>query len=63
MKCLHKATGEERAVKILTKANMAEDEKLRLKYEIDLLKNLDHPGIVRLYEVFEDQKRFFLATE
>jgi serine/threonine protein kinase len=42
---------------------MLEDEKLRLKYEIDLLKNLDHPGIVRLYEVFEDVKRFFLVTE
>jgi len=63
MKCIHKASGEERAVKILLKANMLEDEKLRLKYEIDLLKNLDHPGIVRLYEVFEDVKRFFLVTE
>ncbi len=60
MKCMHKDSGEERAVKILTKANMLEEEKIRLKYEIDLLKNLDHPGIVRLFEVFEDKKRIFL---
>lgn len=39
---------------MLKKSEMSDKEKLRLKYEIDILKNLDHPNIVRLYEVFED---------
>jgi calcium-dependent protein kinase len=34
-----------------------------LRYEIDVLKNLDHPNILRLYEVFEDKKCIYLVTE
>lgn len=32
-------------------------------HEIDILKNLDHPNILRLYEFYEDPKRFYLVTE
>ena len=42
---------------------MDDKEKIRLKYEIDILKNLDHPNIVRLYEVFEDKRCIYLVTE
>lgn len=42
---------------------MNEQEKIRLKYEVNILKNLNHPNIVRLYEVFEDSKHIFLVTE
>jgi len=62
-KCTLKATGEIRAVKIIDKACMDEQEKVRLSYEIDILKNLNHPNIVRLYEVFEDLATIFLVTE
>jgi len=34
-----------------------------LLYEIDLLKNLTHPNIVKLYETFEDQKYYYMVTE
>ena len=54
---------EVRAVKIMDKAHMDEDEKIRLRYEIDILKNLNHPNIVRLYEVFEDKNIIMLVTE
>lgn len=50
-------------MKILHKKNMDEKEKVRLQYEIDILKNLDHPNIVRLYEVFEDKQNIYLVTE
>lgn len=42
---------------------MDDREKVRLKYEIDILKNLDHPNIVRLYEVFEDKDSMYLVQE
>jgi len=42
---------------------MTNSEKTRLLYEIDILKNLNHPNIVRLYEVFEDKNSIFLVTE
>lgn len=31
--------------------------------EIDIMRQLDHPNIVRLFEVFQDEKRFYLVTE
>ncbi len=36
---------------------------MRLRYEIDILKNLTHPNILRLFEVFEDKKQIYLVTE
>ena len=42
---------------------MSLHEKVRLKYEINILKNLIHPNIVRLIEVFEDKNYIFLVTE
>lgn len=42
---------------------MSQNEKVRLQYEIDILKNLVHPNILRLYEVFQDKKQIFLVTE
>ena len=61
--CIHKATGEKRAVKRLVKDKMSPHARIRLDYEIDILKNLDHPNILRLYEVFEDKKYIYLVTE
>jgi len=52
-----------RAVKIINKNFVNNSEKTRLQYEIDILKNLNHPNIVRLYEVFEDRNSIFLVTE
>jgi len=34
-----------------------------MKYEIDILKNLDHPNIVKLYEIYETKSKIFLVTE
>ena len=61
--CIHKATGDKRAVKRLAKEKLSPNARIRLNYEIDILKNLDHPNILRLYEVFEDKKYIYLVTE
>ena len=31
--------------------------------EVNILKRLDHPNIIKLYDVYEDEKYFFLITE
>ena len=31
--------------------------------EITILKQMDHPNILKLYEFFQDDKRYFLVTE
>ena len=53
-KCFKKGTLEERAVKRIEKSKMNDQEKVRLQYEVNILKNLNHPNIVRLHEVFEE---------
>lgn len=31
--------------------------------EINILKDLDHPNIVKLYEFYQDEKYYYLITE
>ena len=42
---------------------MDETDRVRLQYEVEILKNLLHPNIVRLYEVYESKENIFLVTE
>ena len=35
----------------------------RFQAEIDILRSLDHPHILKLYEYFEDAKNVYLITE
>eukprot|EP00352_Strombidinopsis_acuminata_P004002 CAMPEP_0176397868 /NCGR_PEP_ID=MMETSP0126-20121128/45466_1 /TAXON_ID=141414 ORGANISM="Strombidinopsis acuminatum, Strain SPMC142" /NCGR_SAMPLE_ID=MMETSP0126 /ASSEMBLY_ACC=CAM_ASM_000229 /LENGTH=408 /DNA_ID=CAMNT_0017772431 /DNA_START=230 /DNA_END=1456 /DNA_ORIENTATION=- len=42
---------------------MDEDEKRMLFNEINILKEIDHPNIVKMYEFFEDEKRYYIVTE
>ncbi len=53
-KCLHKETKALRAVKIINKKYLAKEEREKLLNEIDILKQLDHPNILKLYEFFQD---------
>jgi hypothetical protein len=62
-KCLNKDTKSLRAVKIINKKYLEEDEKAKLLSEINILKQMDHPNILKLYEFFQDHKRYFLVTE
>ena len=48
------ATGAQRAVKTIHKKMVKNAEKLQL--EIDVMKGLDHPNIVKLYETYEDPR-------
>ena len=47
----------------MKKDKIKKEEQVRLRYEIDILRNLDHPNILRLHEVFEDKKQIYLVTE
>jgi len=62
-KCSNKKTGAIRAVKIIKKESLDSKEKQRFFTEIEVMRQLDHPNIVRLYEVYQDDKRFYLVTE
>lgn len=42
---------------------MDEDEKKMLFNEINNLRDLDHPNILKMYEFYEDPKRYYIVTE
>lgn len=42
---------------------MSEDEEKAFQEEMGILSKLDHPNILKLYEVFQDEKRYYLVTE
>jgi len=57
------ASGEVRAIKIIYKQNCSKSEQERIFNEITIMKTLDHPNIVRIYEYFQDQKYIFIVME
>ena len=50
--CTHKISGESRAVKFINKAKVADLKEVFQEFHI--LKSLDHPNIVRLYEFYDE---------
>ena len=62
-KCIHKKSGEKRAIKLIKKASLSSNEKTMLITEIEHLRTLQHPNILQLYESFEDDVNFYIVTE
>jgi len=48
---------------VLRKNLLDPKEMEMLKNEITILKDLDHPNIVKMYEFLEDEKRIYIVTE
>lgn len=60
---IHKNTGEVRAMKIIEKKLVSDEYVKSLLNEIEILKQLDHPNIVKIYEFYQDKMNFYLITE
>lgn len=60
-RCYHKPSGQVRAVKRIAKAGVT--DLLAVEHEVNVLRALDHPNIVRLYDVFEDKRYLYLCME
>jgi len=58
-----KKSGEEFAVKKIEKKKVEGDDIKLLRREIQIMKKLDHPNILKLYEVYEDDDSFYLVME
>ncbi|CZT98189.1 calcium-dependent protein kinase 1 [Plasmodium falciparum NF54] len=74
--CREKHGHGEKAIKVIKKSQFDKmkysitnkiecDDKIHeeIYNEISLLKSLDHPNIIKLFDVFEDKKYFYLVTE
>lgn len=63
-KIRHKNTGLIRAMKVISKRQLKNnyDEK-EIQNEIEVLKNVCHPNIIKLYEVYNDSESYYLINE
>eukprot|EP01102_Stenamoeba_stenopodia_P007388 TRINITY_DN206_c0_g8_i1.p1 TRINITY_DN206_c0_g8~~TRINITY_DN206_c0_g8_i1.p1 ORF type:complete len:898 (-),score=181.60 TRINITY_DN206_c0_g8_i1:97-2790(-) len=59
----HVLTGEKVAVKIIRKFMLDDNTMKLVRREINIMKLLKHPHIIRLYEVMETEKLLFLIME
>jgi len=61
VKGTHQVTKKVRAIKIISKGQMKNID--RFRREIELMKMMDHPNIIKLYESFEDHRNIYLVME
>jgi serine/threonine protein kinase len=60
----HSTKGSYVAIKILEKSRIKEQADIdRVVREIKILKEIDHPNFVKLYEIIENQERIYLIME
>ena len=52
-----------RAMKIIPEENVVQGEGASLIDEIEILKNLEHPNIMKVYESFVDKNNYYIVSE
>ena len=59
----HIPTGKEVAIKIIDKTQLNPGSLQKLFREVRIMKTLDHPNIVKLFQVIETEKTLYLVME
>lgn len=59
----HVPTGKEVAIKIIDKTQLNSSSLQKLFREVRIMKMLDHPNIVKLFQVIETEKTLYLVME
>ena len=62
-KGIHKLTGRTVAIKILNKKDMTIIDLELVKTEMDVLKICQHPNIIKLYDIHENEENIYLIME
>ena len=62
--CLKKDPLTVRAMKIISKENIVQGvDYIKVLDEISILKKLDHPNIMKIFECFDDEKNFYIISD
>jgi calcium-dependent protein kinase len=62
-KAIHLKTGEHRAIKMLLLQEVNSQSKRKLINEVNIMKCLDHPHIVKIYEFFDHSSALYIVME
>ena len=61
--CTHRASGKQYAVKCCAKGKLKKEDLDGLYKETQLLREMDHPHIIKCYETFDEGSTFYIVTE
>jgi hypothetical protein len=61
--CVRRHTNRKYALKTIRKSSLRSDSVERLQNEISIMQEVDHPNILRLREVYEDNEKIYLISE
>ena len=61
--CLKDNPDTIRAMKIIPKDNIVEGQSEKLLDEINILRKLEHPNIMKIYEYFDDNTNIYIVSE
>lgn len=59
--CEHIISGRQAAIKIVPKKEMNIKEMIQIRTEIEILKVCQHPNIVRLYDLYENDEYIYIS--
>lgn len=63
-KCMNKVTGHRMAIKLVSKASLTENILVNLMMqELEIVAQINHPNIIRIYELIEDDCYFYTVSE
>ena len=62
-KARHRLTKIYRSIKIIEKSKYSKNRQKNLKNEIEILKKLDHPHIIKIFEYYENSEKIFIISE
>ncbi|KRX05936.1 Protein kinase-like domain [Pseudocohnilembus persalinus] len=60
---VRKSDGLEVAIKIFDKKTLEYDDQMALETEVEIMSAVDHPNIVKLFQVYDDKKYFYMILE
>ncbi|XP_043065032.1 MAP/microtubule affinity-regulating kinase 3-like [Drosophila ficusphila] len=60
---IHVPTGREVAIKVIDKTQLNTSARQKLYREVKIMKQLNHPNIIRLFQVIESERSLYLVME
>lgn len=57
----NKENGQQRAIKVVQKSTVEDEDMFRNEFKI--LMNMDHPNIIKLYQIYETDQFIYLVQE
>ena len=52
-----------RAIKIIFKDQCNEEEQKKIMKEVEIMKTLDHPHVIKIFEWFETSREIYIVME